>query len=165
VDLEDLSPIGIIDPVPAEDLSGRKVRLFTRLQQVWSLHDVLDLCIFVAVPEFRAMSLMQIEQVVRAVTGWRTSLYELMKAGERGVTMARAFNVREGFSAKDDRLPERLFEPIREGALKGHRMDRSQFEDALKLYYAMMGWDEQGEPTRGKLEELSVGWVWDRMRC
>lgn len=163
VDLEDLSPLGIIDPVPSEDLSGAKVRLFVYLQYIWALHNVLDWCIFTTVPEFRAMSLDELVQIVQAITGWRTSLFELLKAGERGLTMARAFNCREGFTAADDRLPERFFEPMRDGTLRGHAIDRDQFNAALRLYYGMMGWDEQGVPSRAKLEELAVGWIWDRL--
>lgn len=160
VDLEDLSPIGITDPVPSEDLSGAKVRLFVYLQYIWSLHDVLDWCIFTSVPEFRAMSLKQLVEIVTCVTGWRTSLFELLKAGERGVTMARAFNYLHGLTKEDDRLPERFFEPMRGGTLKGHFIDREQFNKALELYYGMMGWNEAGMPTEAKLEELGVGWIW-----
>jgi hypothetical protein len=29
----------------------------------------------------------------------------------------------------------------------------------------MMGWDASGKPTRGKLEELGVGWVWDAVNA
>jgi aldehyde:ferredoxin oxidoreductase len=164
VDLTDLSSVGLLDPVPAEDLSPAKVRLFVYLQQIWGFHDVLDWCIFTAVPEFRAISLNQLAEVVGAVTGWKTSLFELMKAGERGVTMARAFNVRYGFSAADDSLPERFFEPMRAGTLKGHFIDRQAFEQALSLYYGMLGWDENGVPTRARLEELGIGWVWAPMQ-
>ncbi|NPV87658.1 MAG: aldehyde ferredoxin oxidoreductase family protein [Anaerolineae bacterium] len=160
VDLTDLNPTGILEPVPAEDLSAAKVRLFIYLQYIWGVHDVLDWCIFTAVPEFRAISLNQLAEVVGAVTGWKTSLFEVLKAGERGVTMARAFNVRRGFSADDDRLPDRMFEPLRGGTLKGHCIDRQQFERGKQLYYAMMGWDERGVPGEAKLEELGVGWVW-----
>jgi aldehyde:ferredoxin oxidoreductase len=162
VDLEDLSPLGVTEPVPAEDLSGAKVRLFVYLQYIWGLHDVLDWCIFTTVPEFRAISLNQLVECVHAITGWRTSLFELLKAGERGVTMARAFNYRHGFTAADDRLPERFFEPMRGGALEGHFIDKQAFADALQLYYGMMGWDANGAPTRAKLEELSVGWIAER---
>lgn len=164
VDLEDLSPVGVIEPVPSEDLSGAKVRLFVYLQYIWGLHDVLDWCIFTTVPEFRAMSLKQLVEVVQCVTGWRTSLFELLKAGERGVTMARSFNYIMGFTEKDDRLPERYFEPMREGTLKGHYIDREQFKKALKLYYEMMGWNVNGMPTEGKLEELNVGWIWEKLK-
>jgi aldehyde:ferredoxin oxidoreductase len=160
VDLEDLSPLGVTEPIPAEDISGAKVRLFVYLQYIWGLHDVLDWCIFTTVPEFRAISLNQMVECVHAITGWRTSLFEMLKAGERGVTMARAFNYRHGLRAADDKLPERFFEPMRGGALKGHAIDKAQFEDALQLYYGMMGWDANGAPTRAKLEELGVGWVW-----
>ncbi len=163
VDLEDLSPLGITDPVPSEDLSGAKVRLFVYLQYIWGLHDVLDWCIFTTVPEFRAISLNQLVEAVAALTGWRTSLFELLKAGERGVTMARAFNMQHGLTAADDTLPERLFEPLRGGALQGHAIDRAAFANALQLYYGMMGWDAAGRPTQAKLEELGVGWVWERM--
>jgi len=161
VDLEDLSPMGITEPVPAEDIGPAKVRLFVYLQYVWALHDVLDWCIFTTVPEFRAISLNQLVEVVRSVTGWRTSLFELLKAGERAVTMARAFNCREGLAAKDDRIPERFYEPMRGGTLQGHFIDREQFSAAIKLYYGMMGWDQHGVPTRAKLEELGVGWIAD----
>jgi aldehyde:ferredoxin oxidoreductase len=163
VDLEDLSPLGITDPVPAEDLSPAKVRLFVYLQYVWALHDVLDWCIFTSVPEFRAISLNQLVEVVRSVTGWRTSLFELLKAGERAITMARTFNCSEGLTAADDRIPERFFEPMRGGTLKGHRIDREAFDQALKLYYGMMGWDSDGTPTPAKLEELGVGWLCKRL--
>lgn len=116
-------------------------------------------CIFTTVPEFRAISLNQLVEVVRSVTGWRTSLFELLKAGERAVTMARAFNCREGLTAADDQIPERFFEPMRDGTLKGHHVDRKTFGEALQLYYGMMGWDQDGRPTRAKLEELGVGWL------
>ena len=137
------------------------MRLFTYLQYIWGLHDVLDWCIFTSTPEFRAISLNQLAQIVEAVTGWETSLFELAKVGERGVTMARAFNVRRGFTAEDDTLPDRFFEPMRGGTLEGHAIDRAAFEDALDLYYGMMGWDASGVPTRAKLEELNVGWIWN----
>jgi aldehyde:ferredoxin oxidoreductase len=164
VDLEDLSPMGITEPVPAEDLSPAKVRLFVYLQYIWGLHDVLDWCIFTSVPEFRAISLNQLVEIVHCITGWRTSLFEMLKVGERGVTMARAFNYLHGLTAADDALPERFFQPLRGGTLKGHAIDRAQFERALLLYYGMMGWDVQGAPTEAKLEELGVGWVWRKLR-
>lgn len=165
VDLTDLNPVGVLEPLPAEDISPQKVRLFVYLQQIWGFHDVLDWCIFTAVPEFRAISLNQLVETIQCVTGWRSSLFELMKAGERGVTMARAFNVRHGFDAADDNLPERFFEPMRAGTLQGHLIDREAFAQALSLYYGMMGWDERGVPTRAKLEELNVGWVWDAIHA
>jgi len=89
-----------------------------------------------------------------------------MKAGERAINMARAFNAREGFSRKEDTLPERFFQPLEgEGPLKGFLLDRKAFEEALDLYYAMMNWDpEKAKPTRAKLIELDIDWVWEHLR-
>ena len=154
------SLLGIIDPVPAEYLGPEKVRLFMYLQFVWSLYNVLDLCIFVGVPEFSLFSLNDLVTMVRSVSGWETSLWELLKAGERGITMARCFNAREGFGKKDDLLPERLFQPLEEGPLKGKFIDIKQFEEALSLYYEMMGWERKnGVPKEAKLHELGIGWI------
>ena len=77
--------------------------------------------------------------------------------------MARAFNVREGLTRKDDSLPDRFFQPLEgEGPLKGHKMDRVEFEKALTLYYEMMGWDtEKAIPKMSKLIELDIEWVGD----
>ena len=162
--IADLSPLGIFEPLPTEDLSPAKVRLFVHLQYIWSLYDVVDWCIFTNIPENRGFSLDHFVAILRSATGWRTSVFELVKAGERAVTMARAFNCREGLTAADDRLPERMFEPMRAGTLQDHAIDREQFTQALRLYYGMMGWNDQGIPTHAKLEELDVGWLWEQLR-
>jgi aldehyde:ferredoxin oxidoreductase len=38
-----------------------------------------------------------------------------------------------------------------------------EVEAAKALYYQMAGWDEDGRPTRAKLEELALGWVADEL--
>jgi aldehyde:ferredoxin oxidoreductase len=102
----------------------------------------------------------QVAEAMQAATGWDTSLWEIMKLGERTITIKRAVSVREGISRKDDRLPDRFFDPLEGGLLKGKALDRSEFEKALDLYYDMMGWSrETGVPTAGKLVELDLGWV------
>jgi aldehyde:ferredoxin oxidoreductase len=65
---------------------------------------------------------------VKAVTGWDVTMEELLQIGERATNMARVFNMREGFSRKDDSLPERLFQPLENGALEGQAMPRDEFE-------------------------------------
>jgi aldehyde:ferredoxin oxidoreductase len=97
-------------------------------------------------------------QLVNAVTGWNTSVFELMKVGERAVTLARAFNRREGFTSDDDDMPRRFFTPHISGPLQGVALDREAFREAKELYYDMMGWP-QGSPSLGKLGELGIEWV------
>jgi len=99
------------------------------------------------------------EIIVGAVTGWDTNAWELWKAAERLVTMARAFNVRQGFTPADDRLPLRMAEPIGPDG-PGAPIKPRDVEAAVKLYYEMMGWNAAtGEPRVAKLYELDIGWV------
>jgi aldehyde:ferredoxin oxidoreductase len=85
-----------------------------------------------------------------------------MKASERALTLTRSFNMREGFTATDDALPERLYEGIKFGPSTGAKIDREQFQNALRLYYQMMGWNpETGVPSVAKLLELDLGWIND----
>lgn len=157
--LERIAPLGILEPVPALEMGPRKARNFTYLHFIWSLYESLGVCNFVAGPVW-ALTLPKLVEVVQAITGWETSLWELMKAGERTVNMARVFNLREGFGRKDDTLPDRLFQPLESGALKGTGIDRQEFEELLTLYYEAMGWDpREGVPTRGKLAELNLFWL------
>ena len=83
-----------------------------------------------------------IVEYVNAVTGWETTLTELIKVGERHANMARIFNLREGLTANDDTLPERFFQPMEGGKLKGNKIDREPFLTAIEGYYEMMGWDK-----------------------
>jgi len=154
-----IAPLGLLEAVPTLDFGPKKVRNYTYLQFVWSLYNSLGVCNFAAGPVW-ALPLNKLVEVVSAVTGWETSLWELLKVGERTVTMARVFNLREGFGRKDDTLPDRLFEPLESGPLQGKAIDRKEFEEALTLYYEAMGWDpKDGVPTRGKLAELNLFWL------
>jgi aldehyde:ferredoxin oxidoreductase len=157
--LKSILPLGIIEPLSALDLSSKKVRMFVYLQQLYSMFNCIGLCVLTGKFFGGPVSMNTIPEYVNAVTGWDTSLWELMKVGERHSAMARIFNLREGLSSKDDCLPDRIFEPLEGGALKGRRIDPQEFQKALKTYYGMMGWDENGIPLDGKLEELELGWA------
>ena len=87
-------------------------------------------------------------------------MWELLKVAERSNNMYRIFNFREGFTKSDDTLPQRLFEGLGNGALKGKKIDKHQFKKALEMYYQMAGWDvETGFPTKAKLMELELEWA------
>jgi aldehyde:ferredoxin oxidoreductase len=72
----------------------------------------------------------------------------------------RLYNHREGLGAVADTLPDRFFQPLEAGALKGEKLDREQFHQALRTYYRMMGWDvERGIPTPELCAELEIEWA------
>jgi aldehyde:ferredoxin oxidoreductase len=78
----------------------------------------------------------------------------LNKIGERIFTLERLFNLKAGLSAKDDTLPKRfLKEPMPEGPSKGQVFEQDQI---LPEYYRIRGWNQQGVPSKKKLEELGL---------
>lgn len=95
--------------------------------------------------------------LVQAVTGWDVSNGELLEAGERAHNVAKAYNVREGFTREDDILPERMYrEEVPYGPNEGAKIPRREFEEALDRYYTARGWSLEGVPTKGKLENLDL---------
>ena len=157
-DLNRFAALGILEPIPLEDLGPRKVKALIYHVDWCVLNNCLLLCNFIP------WDYLQETEIVRSVTGWNTTAWELMKIGERVTTMARAFNVREGFTKEDDWLPERFFHPTSSGALSETSVDPKKLEEARGTYYEMMGWDENGVPKKAKLEELGIGWVAELLR-
>jgi aldehyde:ferredoxin oxidoreductase len=106
----------------------------------------------------------EIVQLVNAVTGWRVSLFELMKVGQRRLNLMRVFNSREGFSRKDDVLPKKFFKPlVGTGPTAGVAVDPAEFEAALDLYYQLNNWTPDGIPTRASLVDLGIEWAADQL--
>jgi aldehyde:ferredoxin oxidoreductase len=84
---------------------------------------------------------------------------EQLRVAERILTMCRLFNVREGFTSADDRLPGRFFEPTNGGALADRKLDFEEMEKAKRYYYHLMGWSESGVPMTEKLAELGIDYL------
>jgi aldehyde:ferredoxin oxidoreductase len=149
--------LGILEPVPVEDFGPKKVRLYKYVGDWRTLNNFLVMCLF---PPW---SVNQKTEIVRSVTGWNTTAFELMKVVERGNTLARIFNLREGFTEKDDWLPPRFFKPKTSGALNKTSVNPQDLQKAKLLYYDMMGWTEQGVPKQSKLDELDISWARDKI--
>ena len=150
----ELNSLGIFEPLPLNDLSSAKVRLLYYGTTWQYMLDCLVTCLFID------FSVQQLVDLVRATTGWPTTAFELMKIGERCLHMTRAFNIREGMSKEEDKLPERFFTPFPSGRYEGFKIEKEAFEKAKDIYYDMVGWDkESGAPTLGKLQELDIEWV------
>jgi aldehyde:ferredoxin oxidoreductase len=151
--------IGITEPTGATDLGEKKVRTWYTAERWNSMEKVVGLCFFGPAPR----SFIQVADVlgaVRAATGWDVTVEELLEVGERAVNLARMFNVREGFSRADDRLPDRLHGPIENGPLAGTAISREDFDLALTGLYRLKGWDpETAVPTPERLRTLGIEWA------
>lgn len=145
--------IDVCEPMPSTELSPRKTRLLYQ-NSLWKyLCNHLVLCIFVP------FSYDQILEAVQAVTGWPASYWKLMKAAERGMTLAKIIGLRQGLDEADDILPKRMAEPQRGGNLLGVAVDPEKLGEMQKVYYQMLGWNEKGVPTKARLVELDIEWA------
>jgi aldehyde:ferredoxin oxidoreductase len=108
--------------------------------------------------DFYSVNFPNMAKYYSAVTGVQSSEEHLRKVGRRIWNLTRAFNVREGFTRKDDTMPERMEkEPLPDGKPKGHVVPRADFEKMLSEYYKLWGWDDQGRPTKKALDEAGLG--------
>src|SRR6202011_5114082 len=94
----------------------------------------VGLCIFLAYDEPRVVEL------VRAATGWDVDEGELGIVVSRGRSMARLFNLREGMTAEDDRLPQRMHEPLLKGPLSDKRLSRDDVQTIVNTHHLEHGW-------------------------
>ncbi len=129
--------------------------------------DCATMCAFLLDMAVPHMATKNTADLMEAVTGLSYTPDEVQMVGERLNNLARAFNVREGFTRADDTLPERLLtEPLKDGASQGNYISKQDLEKMLNEYYAERGWDvETGMPTRRKLAELGLERVADEINA
>jgi aldehyde:ferredoxin oxidoreductase len=133
-----------------------KARIIKIAEDQNAVIDSLTACKFI----FFGATLEEYARALYGVTGFSTTGQDLLKTGERIYYQERILNARNGFSAKDDDLPQRFFH---EPGYKGNDMriaslDREAFLKARSNYYRIRGLSEDGLPTREKCGELGLEW-------
>jgi aldehyde:ferredoxin oxidoreductase len=92
------------------------------------------------------------EKWLTYITGQKMSGGHLQEIGARIFNLERMYNLREGFTARDDTLPYRmLHESTFKHMTSGHPLDQ-----LLPKYYKNRGWSADGVPTQRTLERLQV---------
>ncbi len=110
--------------------------------------DALSVCKFTTAETYIFMPL-DIAKALSVLTGEKFTEKELLMCGERIVNLERCFNVQEGFSRKNDKLPERfLKEPYQGSIVELNRM--------LSKYYKLRGWSKNGIPKSETIKKLGV---------
>jgi aldehyde:ferredoxin oxidoreductase len=127
--------------------------------------DCAPMCAFLLDMAVPATACQNTASLMEAVTGLSFTPEEVLEVGERVNNLAKAFNVREGFTRADDTLPERLMtEPLKAGGSKGQLISREDLDTMLDEYYSLRGWDvKTGMPTRAKLTDLRLEYVADAL--
>ena len=123
--------------------------MYARGAAYWQLLSSAGLCSLYA--QFDALPVVEL---LRPVTGWDMDWEEGLKAGRRILTLRQAFNVREGLTPDDFRLPKRFEEPLSAGPMVGHDVP---FAHMRADYFRALGWDPQsGRPTPETLADLGL---------
>jgi aldehyde:ferredoxin oxidoreductase len=138
---EGVKELGLYTPVPMTKLNAEKVRAYMYVSNWQWVFNHLGSCMFI---------------------NWsRQQLADIVSS----LTMARAFNMREGLTRDDDKLPMRMQQYHVSGQVNEEPVDPEELEEAKETFYGMMGWDTAtGKPTLAKLQELDIAWVYDQIK-
>ncbi len=127
---------GMIPPDQIEDKAALLIEFENRL----NIFDTLILCRF-----YRDLyTWPELEKAIALAIGV-TGREELEQIAVRVTDMTRLFNLREGLTAADDRLPARLH---REKLPDGRSLTAEEMETLLQDYYRLRGWDAAGVPAQ-----------------
>jgi aldehyde:ferredoxin oxidoreductase len=130
-----------------------KAEMIRELQLNYATYNCLIACVFGTF----ALGGEDYAEALSTIMDWSVTAQEIRLIGERALNLTRLFNIREGFTRRDDTLPQRLFnQPATRGPSKGQVVDKAAFEKMLDEYYQCMGWDNNGVPTEEKLKELGI---------
>jgi len=126
-----------------------------------AVYDTLPLCKFIrrcfTGKADRAGAWPAIAQLINATTGWNFQYEDIDLIGERACTIKKAFNIREGWTRKDDHLPWRwMHEPMKEGPSAGYVVTEEELEYMKDLYYEARGWTKEGLIPKDKLIALGM---------
>lgn len=141
-------------------LDANKAKFALETQKFYSTLDTLMLCQFVWGPAWQLYGPEDLLKFCKYGIGWDATIEELQEIGERRINMMRMFNVREGFSRKDDVLPPKALLPMPSGPNKGVGLNIEDFEKALDAYYDYAGWDrETTAPKAETVKRLGLEWI------
>jgi aldehyde:ferredoxin oxidoreductase len=141
---------GKLDPFSEKD----KGVSIAQVQKEQAVEDSLIACTF----GNSGLDLQNYSDYLVAATGIEAfnSPDNLLKIGERIICLERCFNVREGFSRKDDVLPKRMSTESLKNAGPAENQVVENLDALLDEYYNALGYTKEGVPTEQKLAELGI---------
>ena len=156
-----LAMLGLDQVQPGYSMNDEKVRFSYKTEVFYSALDSYCLCQFVWGPAWTLYGPQEMAEMLSAATGWEITLDEIMRVGERRLNMMRLFNLREGLTRADDRLPKKFMLPLKgEGPSAGVAFSLEEMEHYKDVYYTLAGWDlEKGQPAPEKIAALGLEWV------
>jgi len=140
-----------VNPLKPTSLDEDKLQVFVNEVNWMHFQDCAVNC------HFYPYSYEHFAQALSGVTGLEYTIHDILAVGARAQTLARLFNLREGFTAEDDRLPKRVMKAFKSGPLAGVEISDETFTWARRRYYELMDWDpETAVPTATCLRKLDL---------
>lgn len=132
-----------------------------RSEEYAAVYDTLPLCKFIrrcfTGKADRAGAWPAIASLINATTGWNFDYDAVDAIGVRSHEMKKAFNIREGWTTKDDDLPWRWKnEDFTEGASAGTHVTQEELDYLKLIYYKAKGWTEEGLIPKQHLIDLGM---------
>jgi aldehyde:ferredoxin oxidoreductase len=141
-------PIG---PVPRDVLNEDKLTIFYNELNFAHALDCALIC------QFYCYDYDHLAEALSGVSGVEYGIHDVLAIGDRAQTLSRLFNLREGLTADDDRLPRRIMTPFDSGPVEGSAASAEDFAWFKRRFYERMRWDpETGEPSAACLQELGL---------
>jgi len=130
---------GLVDP---DQIEG-KAAVLAEWEDRLTISDLLILCRF-----YRDIyQWEELATIIEGTTGLRLDEDGLRAIAGNVVNASRRFNIREGLSPQDDRLPRRFH---KEALESGKIITEAEMGTLLKEYYQSRGWSEAGIPPNSE---------------
>ncbi|MBW2181047.1 MAG: aldehyde ferredoxin oxidoreductase C-terminal domain-containing protein, partial [Deltaproteobacteria bacterium] len=127
----------MIDP---DQIEG-KAEMFIDWEDRLIIFDSMILCRF-----FRDLyQWEELATMIKGITGLGFGKEEMRSIAGNISTDTRRFNIREGLTEDDDKLPQRFYKEVLPETKKV--ITEEQMDQMLKDYYKARGWDETGRPS------------------
>ena len=174
---QQIFPAEILPELMETDNERYKADMVVYGEHFCAVTDALGICKFSTTEEY---SLLPDDVAPGLAAVWDEPLTgdDLLEIGERIVNLERLYNVRQGLSRADDRLPARFLEEavplfgFERDAETGNLHQSAEpigqaqiydFEAMLDRYYQLRGWSPEGVPTAETLERLGLAGYLERV--
>lgn len=93
--------------------------------------------------------------MIKAATGKRMDVKEMLAIGERNYNLLRIFAEKVGYTRADDKLHQRFYQAQ---SSTGYAVDKEMLEHTIDEYYKIYGYGKYGS-TKERLKSLNISEV------